>query len=76
MSGEYVRAFRESVDDPDRFWGATAENVQWYKKYERVLNSNNPPFYRWFEGGLVNSCYNALDHHVENGLKDRRLLLW
>ena len=76
MSGEYERAFQESVDDPDRFWGAAAENVKWYKKYERVLNSNNPPFYRWFEGGLVNSCYNALDHHVENGLKDRIALIY
>jgi propionyl-CoA synthetase len=41
-----------------------------------VLNSKNPPFYRWFEGGLVNSCYNALDHHVENGLKDRIALIY
>jgi propionyl-CoA synthetase len=76
MSGKYERAFRESVDDPDCFWRAAAENVQWYKKYEQVLNSNNPPFYRWFEGGLVNSCYSALDHHVENGLKDRIALIY
>jgi propionyl-CoA synthetase len=76
MSGEYERAFRESVDNPDRFWGEAAENVQWYKKYERVLNSNDPPFFRWFEGGVVNSCYNALDHHVENGLKDRIALIY
>jgi propionyl-CoA synthetase len=64
------------VNDPDRFWGAAAENVQWYKKYERVLNSNNPPFYRWFEGGLVNSCYSALDYHVQTGLKDRIALIY
>ena len=76
MSGEYERAFRESVEDPEHFWGAAAENVHWYKKYERVLNSTNPPFYRWFEGGVINSCYNALDYHVENGLKNRIALIY
>jgi propionyl-CoA synthetase len=76
MSGEYERAFRESVADPEHFWGAAAEKVHWYKKYERVLNSENSPFYRWFEGGVVNSCYNALDYHVENGVKDRIALIY
>jgi propionyl-CoA synthetase len=76
MTGEYERAFRESVTDPDRFWGAAAEKVHWYKKPEQVLNGRNPPFYRWFEGGIVNSCYNALDYHVENGLKDRIALIY
>jgi propionyl-CoA synthetase len=76
MSGEYERAFRESVGDPEHFWGAAAENVHWYKKYERVLTSTDPPFYRWFEGGVLNSCYNALDYHVENGLKNRIALIY
>ena len=76
MSGEYERAFRESVADPERFWGAAAEKVQWYQTYDRVLTNENPPFYRWFEGGIVNSCYNALDYHVENGLKDRIALIY
>ena len=44
--------------------------------YDRVLTSEKPPFYRWFEGGIVNSCYNALDYHVENGLKDNIALIY
>jgi propionyl-CoA synthetase len=76
MSGEYEKAFRESVIDPERFWGAAAENVQWYRTYDRVLNCENPPFYRWFEGGILNSCYNALDYHVENGCGDRVALIY
>jgi len=76
MTGEYDRAFRESVSQRERFWGAAAENVQWYQTYNRVLNSENPPFYRWFEGGIVNSCYNALDYHIENGLKDTLALIY
>jgi propionyl-CoA synthetase len=76
MSGEYEKAFRESVVDPERFWGAAAENVQWYRPPDRVLNSENPPFYRWFEGGVLNSCYNALDYHVEHGRGDRIALIY
>ena len=76
MSGEYEKAFRESVSDPERFWGRAAENVQWYHPPDRVLSSDNPPFYRWFEGGVLNSCYNALDYHVENGRGDRVALIY
>jgi propionyl-CoA synthetase len=76
MSGEYERAFRESVSDPERFWGAAAEKVHWYRTCDRVLTSEKPPFYRWFEGGIVNSCYNALDYHVENGLKNNIALIY
>src|SRR5665647_2015720 len=76
MTGEYERAFHESVTQPERFWGAAAENIQWFQTYNRVLNNENPPFYRWFEGGIVNSCYNALDYHIENGLKDRLALIY
>ncbi len=76
MSGEYERAFRESVADPERFWGAAAEKVHWYRTCDRVLTSEKPPFYRWFEGGIVNSCYNALDYHVENGLKNNIALIY
>ena len=76
MSGEYEKAFRESVSDPERFWGRAAEKVHWYRTSDRVLNSENPPFYRWFEGGVLNSCYNALDYHVENGLGDRIALIY
>jgi propionyl-CoA synthetase len=76
MSGEYEQAFQESVSDPERFWGAAAEKVQWYRTYDRVLTSEKPPFYRWFEGGIVNSCYNALDYHVGNGLKNNIVLIY
>ena len=76
MSGEYERAFRESVADPERFWGAAAEKVHWYRTWDRVLTSEKPPFYRWFEGGIVNSCYNALDYHVENGQKNNLALIY
>ena len=76
MSGEYEQAFHESVTDPERFWGKAAEHVHWFRRYDRVLNRENPPFYRWFEGGIVNSCYSALDYHVEQGNGNRTALIY
>ena len=51
MSGEYEQAFREAATDPERFWEAAAEKVHWYRKFDSVISSEKPPFYRWFEGG-------------------------
>ncbi|MGZ7130638.1 MAG: propionyl-CoA synthetase [Halobacteriota archaeon] len=76
MTGEYERAFKMAIDQPEMFWEAAAENVQWIRPYSTVLNRANPPFYRWFEGGELNTCYHALDHHVENGLRDRVALIY
>jgi propionyl-CoA synthetase len=76
MYGEYERAYREAVEYPETFWGRAAEDVPWFRGYERVLNRDNPPFYRWFEGGLVNSCYAALDIHCENGRGDNVALIY
>ena len=52
--------------DPASFWAEAAEAIHWYKKWDRVLDASRPPFYRWFTGGVVNSCYNSLYWHVEN----------
>lgn len=76
MSGEYEQAYHQAIEDPETFWGRAAENVPWYRNYDKVLNRDNPPFYRWFEGGSVNSCYAALDIHCENGRGDRVALIY
>ncbi len=67
MSGEYQRAYNESIQDPGKFWGEAAKAVQWYTPFTRVLDDSNKPFYRWFTGGELNTCYNMLDFHVNNG---------
>ncbi|MFA7304252.1 MAG: propionyl-CoA synthetase [Methanoregula sp.] len=76
MRGAYESAFHESVTDPEHFWGAAARAVHWYRNYDRVINCDNSPFYRWFEGGVVNSCYSALDYHVEHGRGDQVALIY
>ncbi|HRQ37093.1 MAG TPA: propionyl-CoA synthetase [Chloroflexota bacterium] len=72
----YEQLYQQSISDPDGFWAAAAEAVHWYKKWDRVLDNANPPFYRWFSGGLVNSCYNALDWHVANGRAHQSALIY
>lgn len=68
--------FDRSLKDPVGFWGEAAEAVHWYKRWEKVLDDSRPPFYRWFAGGQVNTCYNALDLHVEEGRGDQSALIY
>jgi propionyl-CoA synthetase len=61
---------------PEAFWADAAEAVHWYRRWDAVLDSSRAPFYRWFSGGQTNSCYNALDRHVENGRADQAALIY
>ena len=63
----YADFYRQSIDQPDAFWTEQAKLIDWFKPFERVCNYDKPPFAHWFEGGLSNLCYNAVDRH----LKDR-----
>ena len=61
---------------PEGFWAEVAEGIHWYKKWDKVLDASRPPFYRWFTGGMVNTCYNALDRHVEQGRGNQPALIY
>lgn len=76
MTTQYDKAYKESINDPDSFWGKAANECHWYKKWDKVLDDSNKPFYRWFTGGEINTCYNALDCHIENGLGDQDALIY
>ena len=67
MRNTFDKTYQRSIDDPEGFWGEAAEAVYWYKKWDKVLDDSNAPFYRWFAGGETNVCYNAVDLHVEQG---------
>lgn len=73
---DYETAFKSSIEEPDKFWGEAAKDVHWYQPYEKVLDSSNPPFYRWFKGGKINTCYNALDLHVDEGRGDNLAVVY
>jgi acetyl-CoA synthetase len=64
---EYERLYQDSIDRPEVFWARVASELSWMKHWESVLNKEEAPYYRWFEGGKTNVCYNCVDRHVEAG---------
>ncbi len=76
MTSRYAELHARSLNDPQTFWGEAAEAVHWHRKWESVLDDSNKPFYRWFTGAEVNTCYNALDVHVEHGRADQAALIY
>ncbi len=76
MKGAYQKAYDESLKNPEVFWGRAAKAVHWDRPYERVLDDSKKPFYRWFAGGELNTCYNALDRHVLDGRADQAALIY
>jgi len=76
MSNLYDQAHEQSINDPEGFWGPIAEDCHWYKKWDKVLDDSNKPFYRWFVGGETNTCYNAVDLHVDQGRGDQAAVIY
>ena len=73
---DFQSVYDRSLRDPDGFWAEAAEDVHWTKRWDKVLDDSNKPFYRWFSGGEVNTCYNALDVHIENGRGAQAALIY
>ncbi|MGH1482616.1 MAG: propionyl-CoA synthetase [Geminicoccales bacterium] len=69
--GLYDELHRRSIAEPSDFWAEAAEALHWDRRWDQVLDDSRPPFYRWFKGGKLNTCFNAIDRHVEAGLGDR-----
>jgi len=72
----YDEAYRRSLTDPDGFWGEIAEDIIWERRWNKVLDATNAPFYRWFTGGILNTCYNALDYHVAQGRGEQVAIIY
>jgi propionyl-CoA synthetase len=72
----YEEVYRRSLEDPEGFWGEAAADVHWFRPFERVLDRTREPSPAWFPGALTNTCYNALDLHVEAGHGARPALVW
>ena len=67
MRSLYDEVYARAERDPEGFWAAAAEDVYWERRWDRVLDARRPPYYRWFAGGRLNTCYNALDGHIDRG---------
>jgi propionyl-CoA synthetase len=74
--GRFDEMYRYSLDDPEKFWAEAAAEIDWDDPWERVLDESRAPFYRWFVGGRLNSCHNALDRHIELGRADQLALIY
>jgi propionyl-CoA synthetase len=74
--GRYQREFRRSLADPDQFWRDASELIDWYTEPSVVLDRSIPPFYRWFTGGILNTCFNAVDRHVRDGRAAQPALIY
>ena len=72
MPVPFDEVYRRSLERPVEFWGEAARAVLW----DRVLDDSRPPFYWWFPGGVVNTCHNALDRHIDAGNGDRIALIY
>ncbi|MGH2757983.1 MAG: propionyl-CoA synthetase [Actinomycetota bacterium] len=74
--GNFAEVYRKSLEDPEGFWRDAAEAIDWYEPPERILDHSRPPFTRWFSGGRLNTCHNALDRHVHGGRGDQVALVY
>jgi propionyl-CoA synthetase len=76
MTSRYEDAYRRSLADLEGFWAEAATAIAWERPWDQVLDASHPPFYRWFRGGRLNTCYNALDRHVAAGHGDQLALIY
>ena len=74
--GRFEEIYRRSLDEPEAFWAEAAAAIDWIEPWERVLDDSRAPFYRWFAGGRLNSCHNALDRHVEGGRANQPAVIY
>src|SRR4030043_1488179 len=74
---EYKKIYQRSIDDPSGFWGEMAEQLDWFKKWDKVLVENfKEAKHEWFTGGKLNVSYNCLDRHLKTWRKNKAALIW
>ena len=72
----YGTEHRRSIENPQDFWAEAASAIDWHARWNRVLDERQAPFYRWFTGGRLNTCHNALDRHVDGGRAEQAALVY
>jgi propionyl-CoA synthetase len=74
--GRFEEIYQRSLKEPEAFWADAAAAIDWVEPWDHVLDDSRAPFYRWFSGGRLNTCHNALDRHVEGGRADQPALIY
>lgn len=74
---EYHNLYKKSIEDPESFWGELAGQLDWFKKWDKVLEYDfNKPEVKWFIGGKLNASYNCLDRHLNSWRSNKVALIW
>ena len=73
--GQYLEVLERSLADPEGFWAEEAQKLDWFKTWDKVLDWN-PPFAKWFDGGLINACYNCVDRYAKTAHKNKVAIYW
>ncbi|MEM1210185.1 MAG: acetyl-coenzyme A synthetase N-terminal domain-containing protein, partial [Planctomycetota bacterium] len=72
---EYEAIYQRSIDDPEAFWASIASRLHWFEPWDKTLEWDAPDA-KWFVGGKINACYNAVDRQVADGLGDKPAIIW
>ena len=73
---DYKVLHQRSIQDPEGFWSEVASELHWFRKWNTVLNDDDKPFFKWFEGGKTNISYNCLDRHLDGPNRDKPAIIW
>ena len=76
MNNNFKEIYNNSIEKPEDFWKKNSEDIFWFKKPNKILNKSNHPFYKWYEDGVTNTCYNALDIHIDKGKGEKTALIY
>ncbi len=73
---DYKKRYAQSIDDPETFWASVADELHWFRKWDRVLDESGAPFVKWFDGGKTNIAYNCLDRHLGSAVRNKAAIVW
>jgi propionyl-CoA synthetase len=73
---DYLTQYRNSMENPQEYWAEAAAQLSWSKPWEKVLDDSEAPYYEWFVGGEINTCFNALDRHCNEGRAGQAALIY
>jgi len=76
MASVYDQVYQRSMREPEKFWAEAAEDIYWDKRWDKVFDDSRKPYYRWFTGGRLNTCFNMLDLHIERGRGKQAALIY
>jgi propionyl-CoA synthetase len=73
---DYATLHSVSISNPTDFWAKAAEGIEWAQRWDNVLEQKDATTYRWFSGGKLNTCFNALDRHVQGGRANQAAIIY